>query len=196
MSLAFALAENGQGAEAIHYLGIRPDTADPELGYIVRGEPLFDGSYSIARFVEKPSRDVAANLLQRRALWNSFILVARAAALVALIERRHPNEAAAFASLWRRAPQEGLPAPAALDALYATLPEIDFSRGVVEGTRAPLRVVPVPYCGWSDLGTPERVASCLDRFESRRVAAASRHFNLADACARLAGSMAVAEQSV
>jgi mannose-1-phosphate guanylyltransferase len=194
VSLALALAEQPAGAEAIHFLGIRPETVDPELGYIVRGEPRLDGSFEIGSFVEKPSRERAKELVRERALWNSFILVARAAALVALVERRFPAEVAAFTSLWRRA---GIGAPAAGDvqALYATLAQIDFSRRVVEGTAAPLRVVPVPYCGWSDLGTPERVAACLERLEARRMSTPSRHFNLAEACARATRSMLVAEQS-
>ena len=35
-------------------------------------------SCTVARFVEKPARAVATQLLKRRALWNSFIIVARA----------------------------------------------------------------------------------------------------------------------
>jgi mannose-1-phosphate guanylyltransferase len=177
----------------VHFLGIAPETADPELGYIVRGEPRVDGSFAIARFVEKPSQELATSLLRRRALWNSFILVAQAGALVDLIARRFPAEVAAFADVWRTS--GGPQTEAALDRLYAELPEIDFSRGVVEGATAPLRVVPVPYCGWSDLGTPKRVADCLERLEARRIATPSRHLNLAEACARLMGRVGLTQQS-
>ncbi len=136
----------------------------------------------------------AAKLVKRRALWNSFILVARAAALVELIALRHPVEVIAFHSLWQQmAWSERLPRE--LERLYEKLPEIDFSRGVVEGTTAPLHVVPVPACGWSDLGTPQRVAECLARLErvrDQRTLAArgsrARHFNLAEAYARLVGA--------
>jgi len=51
-------------AGSIGFLGIEPDSADPELGYIVRGEPRGDGTCTVARFVEKPSREVAAKLLR------------------------------------------------------------------------------------------------------------------------------------
>jgi mannose-1-phosphate guanylyltransferase len=190
VSRALAVAEYGP-ADAVHFLGITPDTADPELGYIVRGEPQVDGSFEIARFVEKPNASLAAGLLRQRALWNSFILVARASALVGLVARRFPAEVAAFAAVWREHRPGGLMAEAALDRLYAELPEIDFSRGVVEGAAAPLRVLPVPYCGWSDLGTPKRVADALGRLGPTRVTTPSRHLNLAEACARLMGPMAV-----
>jgi len=192
ISRALAVAEYGS-EEAVHFLGITPETADSELGYIERGEPQVDGSYEIARFVEKPNADLAASLLRRRALWNSFILVARASALVGLVARRFPAEAAAFAGVWQ---EHGPMAEAALERLYADLPEIDFSRGVVEGAEAPLRVLPVPYCGWSDLGTPKRVADTLERLRHRRMATApSHHLNLAEACARWLGQGAMHQQS-
>jgi hypothetical protein len=45
------------------------------------------------------------------------------------------------------------------------LPELDFSRDVLEGSEALLRVQPVPACGWSDLGTPKRVSQALGRLD-------------------------------
>ncbi len=194
VSRALAVAEYGS-ADAVHFLGITPETADPELGYIERGEPQVDGSFDIARFVEKPNAELATTLLRRRALWNSFILVARASALVGLVARRFPAEVAAFAAVWRAHGGGGPMAEVALERLYAELPEIDFSRGVVEGSNAPLRVVPVPYCGWNDLGTPKRVADTLERIDRRRITSPSRHLNLAEACARWMGQVGLSRQS-
>jgi mannose-1-phosphate guanylyltransferase len=187
-------AIGAERAASIGFLGIEPESADPELGYIVRGEPLGDGSCSVARFVEKPPRAEAAKLLKRRALWNSFIFVARAATLVELIALRHPVEVTAFRSLWSQMAWSAR-LPRELERLYEKLPEIDFSRAVVEGTTAPLHVVPVPACGWSDLGTPQRVAECLARIDhapSTRVPRA-RHFNLAAAYARLMSATPAAQ---
>jgi mannose-1-phosphate guanylyltransferase len=191
VSRSLAVAEYG-AEDAVHFLGITPETADPELGYIVRGEPQVDGSFAIAGFIEKPNAALATSLVRRRALWNSFILVGYASVLVGLIGRRFPGEVAAFAAAWR---EHGPMAEAALERLYATLREIDFSRGVVEGADAPLRVVPVPYCGWSDLGTPKRVAAALQRIDRTRVVAPSRHLNLAEACARWMGQVSLTQQS-
>jgi len=179
-------AVGGARAGSIGFLGVEPESADPELGYIVRGGPLGDGSCAVARFVEKPPRTAAAKLLKRRALWNSFILVARAATLLESIALRQPAEAAAFRNVWQ-AIARGADAASELERLYADLPEIDFSRHIVEGTSAPLHVVPVPACGWSDLGTPQRVAECLGRVgvRARPPRSSSRAFNLADAYVRL-----------
>lgn len=175
----------GERATSIGFLGVTPESADPELGYIVRGEPLGDGSCAVARFVEKPARADAAQLLRRRALWNSFILVARSAALVALVALRYPAEVAAFRA-WGRSRALGIARPAELERLYESLRDIDFSRNVVEGTSAALHVVPVPACGWSDLGTPQRVAECLARLNGReQTSRGVLHFDLATAYARL-----------
>jgi hypothetical protein len=57
--------------------------------------------------------------------------------------------------------------PLATSDLYGKLPELDFSRHVLEGAEQSLRVLPVPPCGWSDLGTPKRVAEALRRIERR-----------------------------
>jgi mannose-1-phosphate guanylyltransferase len=176
-------------AASIGFLGVEPESPDPELGYIVRGEPLGDGSCTVTRFVEKPPRSDAVKLLKRRALWNSFIIVARAAALVDLIALRYPVEVTAFRSLWQQVAWSAR-LSRELEKLYDKLPEIDFSRQVVEGTSASLHVVPVAACGWSDLGTPQRVAECLGRLgkTTSRPHATTHHFNLAEAYVRLMGS--------
>jgi mannose-1-phosphate guanylyltransferase len=199
-----AAAIDASDSAAIEFLGIAPDAVDPELGYIVPGEPEAGGSRRIARFVEKPARPIAARLVRERALWNSFIIVARASALIALVARRYPEQVAAFRGIWRlgagRSSRE-------LASLYERLPDIDFSRGVVEGADAPLGVIAVPNCGWSDLGTPQRVADCLARLafvRPRAPSAALRdavafrlrpHFNLAEAHARLGSRLGVAPQT-
>ncbi len=179
----------GERAGSIGFLGVEPESADPELGYIVRGEQLGDGSCAVARFVEKPQRAAAVKLLKRRALWNSFILVARAATLADSIALRRPAEAAAFRNVWQ-AVARGAHTASELERLYADLPDVDFSRDIVVGSSGALHDVPVPACGLCDLGTPQRVAECLGRVgappHSPRLP--SRAFNLADAYARLMGA--------
>jgi hypothetical protein len=48
-----------------------------------------------------------------------------------------------------------------LTSLYAELTPHDFSRALLQASAACLRLAVVPPCGWTDLGTPDRVASCL-----------------------------------
>jgi hypothetical protein len=44
-----------------------------------------------------------------------------------------------------------------LERLYSSLPTTDFSHDILEEAVRDLRMLPVPHCGWTDLGTPERI---------------------------------------
>jgi hypothetical protein len=55
----------------------------------------------------------------------------------------------------------------AIVELYDRPPLIDFSRDILSEQESRTRALPVPPCGWSDLGTPERVAHALGRAPRR-----------------------------
>jgi len=177
-SLRYAAALACGDDRSIYLLGTEPDQADPELGYIVpasrsRGEPA-----PVLRFVEKPSGAVAESLLEQGALWNIFILVASVRALLRLFERSMASAVRTMVAM------DGL-GESDLELAYRYLPTVDFSRDVLQGQEAMLQVLPVPRCGWTDLGTPPRVAATLRRLSEMRVGPARRpnssvHLNLAD----------------
>ncbi|HVZ35803.1 MAG TPA: sugar phosphate nucleotidyltransferase [Polyangiaceae bacterium] len=149
-------------------VGIEPEEADPELGYIVPGRALADGAHSVARFVEKPERRLARALLANGALWNSFIFAASGPTLVGMMRERMPELVESMATALARESRSGARSEA-LDELYQELPPVDFSRAVLQGAEDKLRVVKAPACGWSDLGTPKRVADTLKRIEHERL---------------------------
>jgi len=160
-SLRAALWPEGPAAAAeVVLLGIEPRQADPELGYIVPDRNERAGPRAVERFVEKPSAAEAAELIRQGALWNTFIIVADACALLGLFERRYPNIIARMRSLIGSCAREASPSDG-LAELYEELPDLDFSRSILQGQERYLRVVAVPDCGWSDLGTPARVAAAL-----------------------------------
>jgi mannose-1-phosphate guanylyltransferase len=184
--LARALKQASQLARVdrrhLYLLGLVPEEIDPELGYIVPQEAASLLPSRVQRFVEKPSIEVARNLVQSGALWNVFILAASVTSLLRLYAERHSSlveQMTRAVMCDRSCPGE---APAA-HALYPTLPRLDFSRDVLEGQESLLRVLTVPACGWSDLGTPRRVANTLrligHRSEQAQYAAAAAHLNLA-----------------
>ncbi|MEP7242624.1 MAG: sugar phosphate nucleotidyltransferase [Gammaproteobacteria bacterium] len=150
-------------------VGIEPDEADPELGYIVPGDAFEDGTRAVARFVEKPETMLARQLFREGALWNSFIFAAWAPALLGMLRDRMPETVDAMATAMARDMSVGGGSRAALEDLYRQLPQIDFSRAVVQGSEADLRVITAAACGWSDLGTPKRVADTLKRLEHARL---------------------------
>jgi mannose-1-phosphate guanylyltransferase len=171
--LTTSLAHNPDG---ITLIGIAPDEPDPELGYIVPGQTLSDGSRMVARFVEKPAPPFAAELFERKALWNSFIFGATGAALLALLRLQMGAVVEEMATALARELQE--PDSTALAELYDRLPSVDFSRAVVQQFPSRLRVITAPACGWTDLGTPRRVADTLQRLTGQAPTAAPDRRNV------------------
>jgi mannose-1-phosphate guanylyltransferase len=149
-------------------VGIEPEEADPELGYIVPGASRPDGTRGVHRFVEKPDAGLARALLAAGALWNSFIFAASGPALLGLMRDRFPEVVDAMATALARDARSGHRS-LALEELYEQLPPLDFSRAIVQGSEERLRVITAPACGWSDLGTPRRVAETLRRIEHDRL---------------------------
>ena len=161
-SLRQAASRLTHDTENLWLLGISPEEADPELGYIVPGNRDAAGALRVAQFVEKPPVTLARLMIERGGLWNAFILAGAVQATLRLFYQRYPrllSELRAAVRLDAASPDEAV---AAAD-LYPRLPELDFSRHVLEGSESTLRVMPVPACGWSDLGTPRRVSEALRR---------------------------------
>jgi len=159
-AMARAFVRLRKEPEALVLLGMKPDDADTELGYIVPTPgAVGDGVAHVANFIEKPSPPEARVLVARGALWNSFIIAAHAPTLLAAFNARDP----ALVSRMQAAVKSsrGSRESPALSGLYDVLPTLDFSRQILQGREAQLRVLPVPACGWTDLGTPDRVGKSL-----------------------------------
>jgi mannose-1-phosphate guanylyltransferase len=173
----------------VYLLGIEPDEADSELGYVVPGSRVRDGSSKVSQFVEKPPSERARLLIDQGALWNALIIVASISALVKLFEKRFTSTILDMLTIARRGGCKALAASAA-KRLYQRLPTIDFSRDILEEHTQRLRVVAVANCGWTDLGTPRRVAQILQQLPPGVVASQSEsetpmQMNLAAAHMRL-----------
>jgi mannose-1-phosphate guanylyltransferase len=164
-SLRSAVAELERDRTRVILLGITPEDADPELGYIVAESDGRAGIGVVSEFVEKPNAATARALIARGGVWNSFIFAAGAQELVRAFETRLPDLVGEMRHIVSSAdPSMGR---ARLAQLYDRVPELDFSRDVLQRTPELLRVMTVPQCGWSDLGTPKRVADTVSRFGAR-----------------------------
>lgn len=167
-ALRLALRQAALEPEHVLLLGVAPEGPETEYGWIVCG---YDTGVArpVERFVEKPAQALAERLYHGGALWNSFLLVARGSALLGLLERHAPDLVLALR------PLVGQPDEARrLREAYEQLPTLDFSREVLQRAAHRLRVIEVPPCGWTDLGTPRRVAECLrlaPRSQASRAAA-------------------------
>jgi mannose-1-phosphate guanylyltransferase len=182
----------GRNPEGLTLLGIEPDEADPELGYIVPGRALHDGSRRVVRFIEKPALQTAHELLRAKALWNSFIFGAQGAMLLGLLRTQLGASVEDMATALARDAQTG--GRSAVAEHYARLPAADFSRDIAQRATHLLRVIRAPACGWNDLGTPRRVTQSLRRLDvlrTRRSAAAPEvHFLSNPALLNLAAQQA------
>jgi mannose-1-phosphate guanylyltransferase len=147
---------------ATYLIGAEPTSADPELGYILPAERVLDKPESITGFKEKPTPEHAQELLSQGALWNLFILVGSVGALLQLFAEDHADlvrdmRAALKAQLAGQS--------AALNDFYERIEPVDFSKDVLEVHANRLQVLRVPSCGWTDLGTPQRVETALRSFD-------------------------------
>jgi mannose-1-phosphate guanylyltransferase len=144
----------GGEEERVVILGMTPREFDPEYGWV-----LADPSPVAARvsgFVEKPDRETAAELMNLGALLSTFMFVTEARTLVRVYDQTLPG--LLFSFLERSSGDHE-----ALEQLYATITNADFSRDVLERSTSALFLLRVPDCGWSDLGTPARIQSFLNR---------------------------------
>ena len=141
-------------------LGVTPEEPDPELGYIVPAGDMGAVSAPVAWFVEKPTVSEAQALIARGALWNAFIIAARATALLELFDRHDPGLLRRMRFAVRRA-HVSADSSTALADLYLRERSVDFSRDIAQRYGAVFRVLRVPACAWTDLGTVQRVTKTL-----------------------------------
>ena len=137
-------------------LGIMADEADESLGYIVTRASSHPRLHAVHRFIEKPEVEEARRLVNEGALWNSFIIACRVESLIAMLLHACPDAVLALQAVDLRDQDRLL-------HVYRTLPAVDFSRQVVPGQEHRIAVRAVGSCGWSDLGTPDRLAKTLSR---------------------------------
>jgi len=157
---AFAsMVEQGKAAAergAIVTFGVKPSYPSTAYGYIEQGDALPDGSYAVARFIEKPSADAAQNLiLQGNVLWNAGIFLCRADTLLKALQQQAPDildncrkamAAAAYDDLFIR-PQA---------QVFAACRSESIDYAVMEN-HADIAVVPFDGA-WSDVGSWNAVA--------------------------------------
>jgi mannose-1-phosphate guanylyltransferase len=140
-------------------LGIVPTHIDVDFGLVVPVVGQLGSSRRVMTFVEKPTLSTAAQLMRRGAMWNSFIFACTGRALYALFEDAMPSLLAAYLT----AGEQPITDANTLAALFRDLPTRDFSRDLLQREARRLRLIAVPACGWTDLGTPARLAAWLDR---------------------------------
>lgn len=140
-------------------LGAAPEHPETEYGYVLPGGDVAGGMRNVERFVEKPEPRLARELLAVGALWNTFVCAGSGQALLALYRESQPRMLRGYLDFLAAHDADVMVGR----AQFRALPCVDFSRDVLQSAAHRLRVLTVPPCGWTDLGTPRRVDQWLDR---------------------------------
>jgi mannose-1-phosphate guanylyltransferase len=147
-------------------VGIRPTRAETGYGYIELGDSIHrrdpanvgvpgtptEGVHAVARFVEKPRRDVAESYVAGgRHLWNAGMFVFRAHVMLSAIAKHLPqlSDQLAVLNLAARTRREADELP----HVFPKMPSISIDHGVME-KHDRTAVVPGDF-GWNDVGSWE-----------------------------------------
>ena len=142
--------------------GIRPDHPATGFGYIQPGEPVMEGVFKVARFVEKPDRATAETYVADGYFWNSGNFAFQAQVLMGQFEAFEPAIAVAARAAVAKAQAQG--SVLRLDASsFEQATKISLDYAVMEHTK--LAVVTPATFDWSDLGAWDAIldASARDK---------------------------------
>ena len=148
--------------DSVILLGLEPDSPEVEYGWIEPTERLPGNRrvFGVRRFWEKPNQLLAQVLMLRGCLWNSFVMVASARALLNAIESALPDLYRSFASLTTSFETDR--ENTAVADLYDRMEETNFSHQVLALQPRRLAVLKVSGVRWNDLGEPKRVLASLN----------------------------------
>ena len=156
VSSALELAEQG----LLVTFGIRPTHPETGYGYIERGDPIpGTGGFRVVRFTEKPSAEIAAEMVASgRYLWNSGMFCFDAATFLEELARHAPAVLEGAERCWEAAQIQGERADLPQEQ-FASLPEISLDYAVMEKSSR-VAVVPAAF-GWSDVGSWKAVSDLV-----------------------------------
>ncbi len=146
------IAKAATGAKShIVTFGIEPQGPETGYGYIQRGEPLYDGVFRVARFVEKPNQATAEGYLAKGGYsWNAGIFLYAPEILLAEAQSFCPAIKAAAIAALAGAARDGVFID--LDAeTFAACPSEPIDTAVMEKTDK-AAVAPCDI-GWADVGS-------------------------------------------
>jgi mannose-1-phosphate guanylyltransferase len=155
-----AVTETQRFLRELILLGVTPEVAEEGYGWIEPAAPAAGReTLAVRRFWEKPPPPQAHELLERGALWNTFVCVTQATTLWSMIRQAATDLYTDFMTIRRAL---GTPqAKEVTECVYATMRTVNFSAQICAPLVHRLRVLPMPDTGWSDWGTEARICAAL-----------------------------------
>jgi mannose-1-phosphate guanylyltransferase/mannose-1-phosphate guanylyltransferase/mannose-6-phosphate isomerase len=144
--------------------GITPDAPETGYGWIRIGEAIGEGVHRVARFVEKPEREVAQAMLESGDhAWNGGIFLFRADAFLEALGTHAPLILQAAEIAMQGASRDGARIHPD-EAAFAASPSDSIDYAVMEKAER-VAVVPVSM-GWSDVGSWDALHAISERDEA------------------------------
>lgn len=152
--------------EQLVLLGVKPDTPEPEYGWIEPGEVILEEngyiSQRVRSFHEKPRSDQGLTFFNEGYLWNTLVFVVKAATLYEMARAVAPRMVTYFDLLSFNLGMSG--EQAVLQGMYSRMDSMNISKDLFQKSASQLLVLPVEGVGWSDWGQEERIIEALDRY--------------------------------
>lgn len=131
--------------------GVSPTKPETGYGYIQKGQPLTEGSFLIEKFLEKPNKDLARDMLESgQFFWNSGMFVFKAKVFLNELKKYSPDIFSKSQAAYQGSTSVGssiYPNP----EFFSKCPENSIDYAVMEKTD---KAAVVPFDGdWSDLGS-------------------------------------------
>ena len=150
----------------IALLGIPSTDADTNYGWIEPSSSFlrYQGNrfYSVERFIEKPSTELADMLHLKKCLWNTMVFSAFAETLLRLFRKSMPKMYRQMSLMKQLITSPG--GIEKLDGQFTRLPSYGFSKTIMEPNTKHLRVIRVEGVAWSDWGNAARIQSDIQNF--------------------------------
>ncbi len=136
----------------LYTIGIQPTKAETGYGYIRCGDRLSEEIFSVDRFVEKPSKEVAETMVQSpEYLWNAGMFVWSIASFFHELSSAAPEYEKIFSG-YRAELSQKKSGELALSTEFAKAPAISIDYALLEKSKM-VAVVPGQKFGWNDLGS-------------------------------------------
>lgn len=160
-SSALELAETSARENKIVTLGLKPTEPATGFGYIQTEKQPYNykkqvSSYSVLKFHEKPSMEVAKDFLRDGSyFWNAGIFVFPVKMMIELFEKYQPQIWDSLSALKKDLSN--------LKEIYASLPSISIDYAIMEKlSKDEMLCVPCNP-GWSDVGSWDAVAEVYEK---------------------------------
>lgn len=161
---ATAALEVAAAQDVLVTVGARPTRPEVGYGYVVPGAPLPGaGARAVARFVEKPTSDLAAALIAEGAAWNTGLFAWTARRFRAEVEAHTPELSGAIAAL-----DSG-----DVEGFYRGVTPVSVDVGIFERTSRAATLS--GDFGWDDVGSWAALARVRVRDASGNVVAGAAH---------------------